>query len=208
MPKASDTLRDIIAQNHVLQFGLSAGLFNLTRLADYLRPLIETRTKKPSSRSALLMQLSRLAGEMREQHPTSDVRVSGIRTQSNLAITTLPRGADATTEVNLIRRTAEARGLYFTSTTGDREITVITDRSLTPARRRGTHIHDHITAVAVSFHERYLDEPGFIHTLTQQLYLQNINFLEIASTRTELIFFVDDAAAKLTFATLFDRFAK
>ncbi len=62
--------------------------------------------------------------------------------------------------------------------------------------------HDHIASVAVQFGASYTDVPGMLYMLLQCVALQNVNLIEIASTYTEIIFFVDEADTQ----TIFDAF--
>ena len=63
-----------------------------------------------------------------------------------------------------------------------------------------------LASLGVTFDERYLDEPGFLYFVLQQLYFQNINIVELASTSTELILYLAQADVRLAFDTIYQRF--
>jgi len=60
MRKISDHLKEIINSQPYLLFGFNHGLFNLTKLAKFLKHYIEAQTKKEERDTAILMNLSRL----------------------------------------------------------------------------------------------------------------------------------------------------
>ena len=60
MIKISDALKEIVKSNNFLDYGLSHGILNITQTADWIKPLVEVRTKKNVSKSALIMALSRI----------------------------------------------------------------------------------------------------------------------------------------------------
>ena len=60
-------------------------------------------------------------------------------------------------------------------------------------RRAPLYRHDRLSSIGVEFNRRYADIPGMLYMLIQRVALQNINLIEIASTYTEIMFFVDEA---------------
>ena len=60
MLRISEAVEEIIETHPALRFGFYHGLMNLTKVARFLRPSIEARTKKEVTDAAVLMNLSRL----------------------------------------------------------------------------------------------------------------------------------------------------
>ena len=67
-------------------------------------------------------------------------------------------------------------------------------------------LYDHVSAVTVQFAKSYVDVPGMLYMLLQRVTLQNINLIEIASTYTEIMMFIDEADTRTIFDTLFQSF--
>ena len=89
MLKISDSLRDIIKKQPMLLFGFKRRLFNLSLLADLLKPLIEIRTKKPVTKSAVLMNLSRLQDNFLKPVPEEEsFKIDNLMVNSNLCTIT------------------------------------------------------------------------------------------------------------------------
>ncbi|HEX9658879.1 MAG TPA: hypothetical protein VGA18_01205, partial [Rhodothermales bacterium] len=98
-----------------------------------------------------------------------------------------------------------------TLTEGTAEITIIVDRSymsfvleivtVKPAGR-----HDHISGLGVRFDKRYAETSGLIYEILQQLAIQRINVVEIASTRTELNIYLHETDVRRAFDSLYAQF--
>ena len=104
------------------------------------------------------------------------------------------------------------RGTSFSRARRERRstITVVSwspcDRLQKPFRRRPIYTNDRLAAVGVQFGERYAEVPGMLYMLLQRVALQNVNLVEITSTYTEIVFFVDEADTQLVFDVLFRSF--
>ena len=87
MIRISDTIKKILSENTFLQFGLNNGLFNLSKLSEFLKPLIETRTQKEITKSAVLMNLSRIGRTKKKVMPQiENFHVENITVHGNLSI--------------------------------------------------------------------------------------------------------------------------
>jgi len=65
-----------------------------------------------------------------------------------------------------------------------------------------------ISGVSIKFNEKYSEIPGLLYYIIQQITLQNINIIEISSTFTELIIYVEKKDTRLAFDTIYNRFMK
>jgi aspartokinase len=73
-------------------------------------------------------------------------------------------------------------------------------------REEPVHQHTHLAPVGEQFDRRYARIPGLLYTLLQRVTLQNINLIEISSTYTEIVFYVDEHDTRTVFDTLFQSF--
>ncbi len=211
MIKVPDMVSVLIQKNPFLQTGLQNDLLNLTKVAHFLRPLIEARTKKLVQPSAILMALSRQRrsqGAKREAVAPTQA-ISGISAQAGLAILSFDLRLNIHAEVAKLYREIRRKRGYITVTEGQREVTIILEeknlellRKIVPAaplhERRG------IGCLGVTLDESRVNTPGLFHFVFQQLYFQGLNVIEIASTATELMIYLDQADVQTAFATLYN----
>ncbi len=71
---------------------------------------------------------------------------------------------------------------------------------------RPVYEHANLASVGVQFNARYADIPGMLYMLLQRVALQNVNLVEITSTYTEIVFYIDERDTQRVFDTLFESF--
>lgn len=206
----ADVLRDFIADNPFLQFGMRKRLFNLSHLSKELRPQIEVRAKKEVKDSTILMALSRLQRTMKAHTPHQDqVDIENITIQTGLSIYTYTKTKEVHQGVNKLFVALQKENSYLTICEGLQEITMLLDTSRAPLVKqfipqKPKHHQDNLAALGLTFdEERYLSTPGVICLVLEQLLLQSINMIEVSSTYSGLTLYVADKDAKLAFDTLF-----
>ena len=67
---------------------------------------------------------------------------------------------------------------------------------------------ERLAAVGVTFDERYLEVKGILFQLMEEIALQDINVIEIASTATEFSVFLHEDDVQLAFDAIFNRFSR
>jgi len=214
MRKLADALRDTIAANPLLEMGISDKLFNLTRLAEFIRPLLETRLQKTVRRSSVTMALSRLQARYQRiaPHARREFFVDKISVFANLATQTFAKTPQTHAQITAVYGKAFDRG-YFAFSESTSEITVFYDRQLAPLVTAALtaapkYKNTQVSAIAVTFSEELFTATGLLSLLMQKLNLQGINVIEISSTYTEIIFYLDDSDLRLAFNTLHRSFMR
>lgn len=213
MIKISDSLRSLINNNSFLQFGLNARLFNLAQLAKFLTPLVKARTKKEVSNSALVMALSRLQSSVGSpQRAGPKFKVESLTIQSGLVILTLDKTTTAHKAVSNMFLKIQKNTGYCTITEARSEITVILEaQNLNLAKDvlelKPTHRANKVASISAKFPKTYLAQPGFLFAILQSLTIQNINLIEVASSATEFIIYIDENDLRLAFDTLYHCFS-
>ncbi|MBU1992900.1 MAG: hypothetical protein ABH856_01110 [Patescibacteria group bacterium] len=212
MIKISDAIRRIIEKNPILKFGVSYGLFNLTQLAKFIIPQVEARTKKEVRPAAITMSLSRIQREMKKTSPKpDDIRLEHITVHSNLCTLTYFKSAQIHEQLNQLYDKIQKEKGYMTITESGNEITIIIKTEAHKAARKlikeePKNERKNITAIGIQFPQKYNETPGLLSLIIQQLTLQYINIVEIASTYTELFIYVDQKDTRLAFDTLLRSF--
>lgn len=210
MLNISGAINEIVNKNSTLLWGLSNRLFNLSQLSRFIRPLIESRTKKSVRPTAILMNLSRSQRRISKISPKiNQFKVEDITTRSNLNILTFEKNKLIKKKINEFYKILDEKNEYICITEGTSEITLVFDaksRQLLGGIKPKKECND-VSAIGLRFSEKYTNIPGFIYTIVQVLALQNINIIEICSTYTELIVYVTKENTRLTFNTIFDQFS-
>lgn len=87
MQNLHQALTKLISSNLFIKTGLSYKLFNLSKLAIFLKPHLEIQLKKTVSEEAIHMQLSRIQRTSKfENIDGFFLKLSGVNIQSNLSI--------------------------------------------------------------------------------------------------------------------------
>lgn len=215
MIRISEAVEDIVETHPQLRFGFYHGLLNLTKVARFLRPSIEARTKKEVTDAAVLMNLSRLQTKLARlpQSSRDHLVLDKVNIQSGLCAATVGKSATSHRELNRVFNRIHAKNGFITVTEGMREVTVIVEaenvKLLTSALSSPPRIlHEELAAVGVAFNERYLDVKGILFQLMEEVALQDINVIEIASTATEFSIFLREEDVQLAFDAIFNRFSR
>jgi aspartokinase len=214
MIRLSDTLKTIVSRNPLLLFGLGHRLLNLTQTSEFLQPVVESRAKKEVKSTAILMGLSRLQRNLGKSPSTLEhFKVDKITIHSDLCSISYPRHPELQGKINRLLQLIEKKQGYVNVTEGMHEVTLLIDQDKLEDALRilGEHPKNRnsdIASIGVQYNEKYNRIPGMLYQIIQQLALQSINLLEIASTHTEFIFYVPQKDVHLAFDTLYNAFGK
>ncbi len=212
MISIADALQDIVRGNPLLAFGFRHGLFNLTKLAAFLKPAVAARTKKEVQESAITMALSRLKRDDAAKVPNVErFVVDNVTIHSGLSARSYRRSPSLQQRLTAFSRQVQAQNDFCSLTQGIHELTLIFDSRHQEALDRAVRTapryrHESLASITVQFDARYVAVPGMLYLLLQQVTLQNVNLVEISSTYTEIMLFVSESDARLVFDTLFERF--
>lgn len=212
MLKISDALGNIINVNDFIKAGLSHRLFNLSQLARYLKPLVEARLKKEVQESAVLMNLSRIQQGLTKSLNFNDrFIVEKISVQANLFTATFAKTTTIHQQVNQYYQWMQKFKGFISISESSKEITLIVEigfleRMPEFIKQDPIYIKKNITGIGVQFNPDYTKSPGFLYLVLQKTALQGVNLVEVFSTYTEFMIFVDHEDTKLAFDTLYSCF--
>lgn len=215
MRRISEAVEEIVESHEALRFGFYHGLLNLTRVARFLKPSIEAQTKKEVTEAAVLMNLSRLQRKLARlpQSRRDQLVLDKVNIQSGLCAATVAKSPTSHRELNRVFNRIQSKSGFITVTEGLREVTVIVEaenlRLVTSALSSPPRIlHENLASVSVAFDKRYLKVKGILFQLLEEIALQDINVIEIASTATELSIFLREEDVQLAFDAIFNRFSR
>lgn len=211
--KLSEALESLLNASPHLHLGLHQRLFNLTQLARYLAPLLRARLGKAVQPSAITMALSRLQRDLPKSYRPREERfkVENLSVHSNLCVFTVEKTKEAHRQAHFLYNKLARIKSYFTVTEGLTQITLIFDARELPVVERELSVavvakHQTAGALSISFPKQYIRTPGFLYIVLQQVAVQGINIIELGSTATELILYLDRKDLRLAFDTIFQRF--
>ncbi len=214
MRKLADALYSVVTENPFFLFGLSHRLINLSKMAHSILPLVMARTQKTVQPSAILMGLSRLQKNLNAvERQIEKFRFEQLTVHSELCSISWLKTAGLRKKINLFLQFAEKKKAYVTVSEGMRETTLIFDQTLAEDAKNmlgdaPKNAHRPIASISMQYSEKYNLAPGMLYQILQQIALQNINVIEIASTYTEFIFYIEQKDVKLAFDTLYNAFGK
>ncbi len=212
MIKITDTLQSIIQENPFLEFGFNHELFNQAQLARYLNPLVQARTQKQVSDSAIMMALSRSKADLAKSRIKSKQYViDKLTVVSGLSTASFLRTKETHKKLNLLYGFIQSRNGFCNLCEGMTEITVIVESTYQSKLERITnqkplYTHDQVGSICVKFSDTYATIPGMLYMILQRVALQNINLIEISSTFSEINLYFDEKDTRIVFDTLFTCF--
>ena len=131
MIRISEAVQEIVETHAALRFGFYHDLMNLTKVARFLRPSIEARTKKEVTDAAVLMNLSRLQKKLarlpQSQSRRDKLVLDKVSIQSGLCAATVAKSPTSHRELNRVFNRVQSRNGFITVTEGMREVTVIVE---------------------------------------------------------------------------------
>lgn len=214
MASVQAALEQQILENSFLQFGLGNGLFNLSQLARFLKVDLQSRIGRDLSESSLVMALSRASRSLRRESRVLDrVELRNIQVSSNLAILTYEMSQSFRPQIAEIARDLQSRRKHISFAQGLSQVTLFVERDEVQNVERRLSIkpiqaHYTVAVIGARLDSTAIHTPGFFFAIFQQLYIQKINVLEISSTSSELLIYVEEKDLRQAFDTLYNRFAK
>lgn len=209
MIKVSDAIIEIIHGNAFLEFGVYHQLFNFTQLARYLQPFVVVRTQKDVSTSAITMALSRLTPTLVRSAPKpSQFQLEKINITTGLCTATFQRSIESHRSLNKLHIDMQKKGAFCSVSEGMQEITVIVESRFEEKLHalpnvKPTHALSKLASVEILFGSTYTNTPGILYMLLQHVALQNINLIEVSSTYSGIMLFVQEPDTGLVFDTLY-----
>ena len=213
MNRTADIVRKIVEDNLFLRTGLHQRLLNLTQVAQFILPQVRARAKKEVQLGSIVMSLSRMQRESQPERLRSfEFRIESLTVHSELLIVTYPKTESSHKGVAEVHNRVRKNRGHFTITEGINEINAILEERHEPLLKKvlsdkPLFRRDDVGSLGVKFAARYVNEPGFLYMVLQQLYFQNLNVIELASTATELIVYLARDDIRLAFDTIHGSFA-
>lgn len=210
MIKVVDAVRDIVYASDIAIEALSGGILNLSAYAKKIKPEIEKKTHKSVKLGTIVVALSRLQFDIKENKPLiPNVVIDNIAAKSGLVEITFNKTRENKAKLQrLYEDKLLAQADFFTVTQGIAEICIVVPEQLTKSvlnlykNEKPKVIIPNLASLTIRFDEKYLQEPNVMFSLLKHLAIKRINILELVSTCTELTFLLHESNLQAAFTAI------
>ncbi len=205
MIKISEMVKNIVYEDEVALYAISAGILNLSAYAESIKKQVSARTKKPVKNTSIVVSLSRLGKTLGRQKPfLPPIKINNMSAKSGLVEFTFDK-----TEYNkklltsLYAKPEFASPDFFTVTQGVNEISIITSENLKKALHQGfknqkpKFFQDKLAALTVNIDKEYITTPNTTYAFIRIFAVRRINIVEFVSTYTEFSFILAEQDLQL-----------
>ncbi len=211
MITVASAVQAIVKSSPLLEEGMSRGLLNISAVARDIAPKVANYAKKDVSEAATVMALKRLEASL-PHHLTKEplsVPTPDLIIRSSLVELTYRNSAALTRQQQALLSLISNHSEHFlTITTGVFETTIIASSGLEDAiveLLNGSQLIDisrQLSSITVRLTPEMVTSTGSIARILRQLAWENINLVEVVSTRQELTVIVQAKDADKAFTVL------
>lgn len=211
MITVAEAVQNIVKSSSLLEEGMSRGLLNISAVARDIAPRVAKYAKKEVSEGAVVMALKRLETTLPNHlsKETFSVASPDLIIRSSLIELTYRNSAALTRQQQALLSLVLERSDYFlTITTGVFETTFIASSGLEESIVKlldGCQLIDitrQLSSITVRLTPEMVTATGSIARILRQLAWEDINLVEVVSTRQELTVIVSSFDADKAFAVL------
>jgi len=192
----SRTVREIVQNDYVFSFGLQNRILNLTQVARLMRPSVKNALNKDVSIDSIVMALSRMQDDMVEFAVPNKLKIDQFVIKKDLALISLQKSKKNLQKILKLKLYALHNDKFYSVSESMSEISLMIHQSLVELFE--SYVFDginfvqrDIAALMIKIPKEYLEITGMFQYFVQRLTLQGVNILEISSTYTELIFYIN-----------------
>ncbi|MBI2151842.1 hypothetical protein HYU21_03905 [Candidatus Woesearchaeota archaeon] len=202
-----------IRKQPYLQETLRKKLVNYAALAEELLPKVEKELQKKVKYGALIMALRRLADKLEQSlsnpHFLKELKQAELSLKNNILVLTVLKSP---TIFNVLSRFYSLvdfdKGDFLTITQSHSEATILASQKYKEKflkelkKEKILALEENNVALSLKHSEKLVHTPGLIFMVSRELAWKNINIVEFASTRTELILIVDGGSSIQAYESL------
>lgn len=182
MITVSEAAEKIVKRSRYLSEALSKDIINISSLARYIKPEIESMLIKKVSLSSVIMALKRLSGKIYPETPYQEIfkTLPEISVKTNLAL--LVSGASAAEKLPSVIKT---QSLNEAVILGNKE-------SLSKHKSKSSRFFYPVSTVSILMPEQAIETAGIYYFFIKSLAWERINILQAFTTPRELTIVVLD----------------
>lgn len=206
-----EVVREIVSREPYLEEALSRGIINLSALARTIRPQIEETLLKPVQEGAVIMALKRLEKETGQKTSPSLIFRSkpDIIVRSNLVEYTLSNSGSVIDSIRrLLEKNPPGKKHFLTFTQGVFETAIITGtewKETVEQILEGERIigrQEGLSSLTIILPESNVATPGVYYYILKALAWENINVIDVVSTKEEFTIMFNEEDIDRAFSIL------
>lgn len=212
MRRISDLVEEYVLETPLVEQHLSLGLINLSALARLLRPRLRRALLRPVSEASVVMALKRMGPRVaaRTRRPaTRAERPSDLTVRSNLVELTY-HASDTMRQKHrrLLDRAGRVEPSFLTYTQGAAEVMLMVSAGLERtvlevfAGERLVSRLRNLSAIVIRLAPSSVQTPGVYYAILKRLAWQDLNVVDVVSTRTEFTIVVSNDDVDRAFSAL------
>lgn len=214
MVTISHVVQDVLKRQVLIQEAINHGIVSYNKLAENLKPQIESELGKSVKHSAIVMALRRSAGKFQKAatQPSFSYSIETIKTDISYVV--------FEESVNLLSKLEKLytlidfkKGGILNIIQGNYEVAIIInhkykDKLLDILYEEKILDHvDELVSISLTYSKNFLFTPGILYDVSRFLAWENINAIDIILTKTELSLIINKKDLMRCYKTL-GRFAE
>jgi len=212
MQTTTDTVREILKNQPLIEQSLRLDILNLSQYAKQIQHEVSEKNMKPTQLGAIITALSRIKSEIDTQFNV-DFKVNDISLKYPLTEITYITSSDHVQKTGELYSLFSQRQNHFLNIiAGNTETTIFVNSRyeqdvIDAFKPDKPHvIIPGLAGVSLKFTEQYFEVPGITYEVLKTLLWNNINLAEIISTYTEITLIIYKKDSQRTFELLSERF--
>jgi len=193
MTTISQVVKDILNRQIFLQEAINNEIVSFNKLAEHLKPKIESELGKPVKHAAVVMALRRHAEKTSTlmQKPKFNYFIETIKT--DICYVSLEGTPDLLDKIQTLYSIIDfKKGGFLNIIQGNYEIAILTNKKHKEELLELLHeekvleIVDDLVSLSLTYSKEFLHIPGVIYDVVRLLAWENINIIDIILTSTEM----------------------
>jgi len=193
MVTISHVIKDILKRNVLLQEAITQDIVSFNKLAERLKPEIESELGKKISKSAIVMALRRGNAIPKIDAKTIPFSYSIETIKTDICYILLEESVDLLHKLrNLYSIIDFKKGGILNIIQGNFEVAIITNKKYEDELLDLLHDEkvldkiDDLICISLTFSDEFLYSPGVIYDVSRFLAFDNINIIDFILTKTEM----------------------
>lgn len=196
MIKISEVVREIFYDDDNAKVAAGYDVLSVTNYARKIKPQVQEKLLVDVNLKSIVVALHRILKKFEKDKYNLAPNLQNISIHSNIVEITLEKNNKNIMIVNKLRKFLENHHAFYTLSSSVGEVTLLVDQDFLPRVRKiaeGEIImtEENLSGITVKFGTRFIKQPMLFYELIKRVSLNQINIMEIASTATELTFFID-----------------
>lgn len=209
MKTITDSVRTLLLQDETAREAARRGILNSSAYAREITPTVADQAWKEVEPQTVAVSVNRVVHNETIDPLKPELIFDRISVDSDLVDVTYERTQEMQAALASVLpglRSAFENDLYL-ETNGQRQITMVMTTAMWQNLRsqiatKPIGLYERLTAISLSFDQKYLEVPNFIYGVFGLFAIKHINIIEIFSTMTEIVVVIDESTLEEALALI------